>query len=68
MSRARPDAAVAREVIAIALGDQIGFARIRALHGLGPDEVRDPMRRELRPGSYVASRKRLRQFTERLEA
>lgn len=50
------------------LSDQVSFAQIRALHGLGPDEVQALMRRELRAGSYIAWRKRVRQFTERREA
>jgi uncharacterized protein (TIGR03643 family) len=49
----------------MALSDHVSFDQIRALHGLGPGEVQTLMRRELRPGSYVAWRKRLRQFTDR---
>ena len=67
MARTRPDGATVGEVIAMALGDQVGFARIRALHGLRPDEVQALMRRELRPGSDIAWRKRVRQFTDRRE-
>ena len=67
MARLQPDAAAVGEVIAMALSDHISFAQIRALHGLGPDEVKALMRRELKPGSYVAWRKRVRQFTDRRE-
>ena len=67
MARTRSDAAAVGEVIAMALSDQVSFAQIRALHGLGPDEVQALMRRELKSGSYVAWRKRVRQFTERRE-
>ncbi len=67
MARTRPDAATVGEVIAMALSDHVSFAQIRALHGLGPDEVQALMRRELKPGSYVAWRKRVRQFTDRRE-
>jgi uncharacterized protein (TIGR03643 family) len=65
MARTKPDAATVGEVIAMALSDHVSFAQIRAIHGLAPDEVQDLMRRELKPGSYVAWRKRVRQFTER---
>ena len=51
----------------MALSDHVSFAQIRALHGLGPDEVQALMRRELRPGSDIAWRKRVRQFTDRRE-
>lgn len=65
MAKPNPDAAAIGEVIAMALSDHISFAQIRSLHGLGPDQVQALMRRELRPGSYLAWRKRLRQFTDR---
>ncbi len=67
MARLKPDAAAVGEVIAMALSDHISFAQIRALHGLEPDEVKALMRRELKPGSYVAWRKRVRQFADRRE-
>lgn len=67
MARLKPDAATVGEVIAMALSDHISFAQIQALHGLAPDEVKALMRRELKPGSYVAWRKRVRQFTDRRE-
>ena len=67
MARLQPDAAAVGEVIAMALSDHISFAQIQALHGLAPDEVKALMRRELKPGSYVAWRKRVRQFTDRRE-
>ena len=54
MARTRPDAATVCEVIAMALSDHVSFAQIPALHGLGPDEVQALIRRELKPGSYVA--------------
>lgn len=53
------------EVIEMALSDHASFDQLRALHGLSPDAVKALMRRELKPGSYVAWRKRVRQFTER---
>ncbi|WP_244908996.1 DUF2805 domain-containing protein [Malikia spinosa] len=51
----------------MALSDHVSFDQIRALHGWGPDEVQGLMRHELRLGSYVAWRKRVRQFTDRRE-
>jgi uncharacterized protein (TIGR03643 family) len=51
----------------MALSDHVSFADIRALHGLGPDEVKALMRTQLKPGSYRAWRKRVRQFSDRRE-
>ncbi len=51
----------------MALSDHVTFAQIRALYGLGPDEVRALMRRRLKPGSYRAWRKRVRRFSDRRE-
>ena len=56
---------VVGEIIQMALSDHVSFEQLRALHGLSPDEVKALMKRELRPGSYLAWRKRVRQFTER---
>lgn len=56
---------VVGEIIEMALSDQVSFEQLRALHGLSPDEVKALMKRELRPGSYRAWRKRVRAFTER---
>ncbi|PRD67291.1 TIGR03643 family protein [Malikia spinosa] len=67
MARTRPDAGTVGEVLAMALSDHVSFDQIRALHGWGPDEVQGLMRHELRLGSYVAWRKRVRQFTDRRE-
>lgn len=53
------------EIIEMALSDQVNFEQLRSLHGLSPDGVKALMKRELRPGSYRAWRKRVRQFTER---
>jgi len=67
MPRAPIDAATESEILEMALSDHITFAQIRALHGVGPDEVRDLMRRRLKPGSYRAWRKRVRRFSDRRE-
>lgn len=61
------DVATESEIIEMALSDHASFAQIRALHGVGPDEVRAMMRRRLKPGSYRAWRKRVRQFADRRE-
>ena len=59
------DEATMSEIIEMALSDHISFALIRALHGLGPDQVRALMRARLKPGSYRAWRKRVRAFSDR---
>ena len=53
------------EIIQMALSDHVSFEQIRALHGLGPSEVQALMKRELKPGSYLAWRKRVRAFSQR---
>ena len=61
------DAARISEIIEMALSDAVSFQTIRAVHGLDPDSVKALMRRELKPGSYRAWRKRVRQFSDRRE-
>jgi uncharacterized protein (TIGR03643 family) len=51
----------------MALSDHASFDQIRALHGLGPDEVKALMRQNLKPGSYRAWRRRVRAFADRRE-
>jgi len=67
MSTTPFDPSVDGEIIEMALSDHVSFADIRALHGLGPDEVKALMRTQLKPGSYRAWRKRVRQFSDRRE-
>lgn len=55
------------EIIEMALSDSASFENIRAVHGMEPDAVRALMRRELKPGSYRAWRKRVREFSDRRE-
>ncbi len=55
------------EIIEMALSDHASFDQIRALHGLGPDEVKALMRQNLKPCSYRAWRRRVRQFADRRE-
>lgn len=61
------DAAKVSEVIEMALSDAVSFGDIRALHGLSPDAVKTLMRNELKPRSYRAWRKRVREFADRRE-
>ena len=60
-----PDPATIGEIIEMALSDHASFDQIRALHGLGPDEVKALMRQNLKPGSYRAWRRRVRAFADR---
>lgn len=55
------------EIIEMALSDSASFENIRAVHGMEPDAVRALMSRELKPGSYRAWRKRVREFSDRRE-
>lgn len=61
------DASIISEIIEMALSDHITFDMIKRQHGLSPDQVRALMRAELKPGSYRAWRKRVRQFADRRE-
>ena len=58
---------VVSEIIELALSDHVSFDQLRALYGLGPDEVKALMKEHLKRASYVAWRKRVRQFSERRE-
>lgn len=59
------DPSAESEIIEMALSDHVSFDAIRALHGLGPEQVRRLMRARLKPGSYRAWRRRVRRFSER---
>ena len=65
MTKRAPDTATVSEIIEMALSDHVSFDQIRALHGTGPDEVKALMRQSLKPGSYRAWRRRVRQFADR---
>ncbi len=67
MKRQLPDPATLAEIIEMALSDHASFDQIRALHGLGPDEVKALMRQNLKSGSYRAWRRRVRAFADRRE-
>lgn len=53
------------EIIEMALSDHISFTQISAQHDVTPDEIKAIMRTELKPGSYRAWRKRVRDFGDR---
>ena len=62
------DLAMISEIIEMALSDSTSFSAIQAAHGLAPDEVKALMRRELKPASYRAWRRRVRAFSDRRES
>jgi uncharacterized protein (TIGR03643 family) len=55
------------EIIEMALSDQVSFTTITAQHGVSPDQIKAIMRGNLKPGSYKAWRKRVRDFGDRRE-
>ena len=67
MNKAILDPSTTSEIIEMALSDHVSFEQIRALHGLGPDDVKALMRQNLKSGSYRAWRKRVRAFADRRE-
>ena len=61
-----PDAHIS-EIIEMALSDHVSFADIEREYGLGEKQVKALMRDTLKPGSYRAWRKRVRDFSARRE-
>lgn len=53
------------QIIEMALSDHTSFAQITLQMGISPDEVKAIMRSNLKPGSYRAWRKRVREFGDR---
>jgi uncharacterized protein (TIGR03643 family) len=53
------------EVIEMALSDHTSFRQIEALYGLKESDVKRLMRKNLKPGSYRAWRRRVRAFSTR---
>jgi uncharacterized protein (TIGR03643 family) len=59
------DEVATSEIIEMALSDHTSFQHINDLFGLSPDQVKALMRASLKPGSYRAWRKRVRDFGDR---
>ncbi len=55
------------EIVEMALSDHISFSHISAQHNVTPDQIKAIMRTNLKPGSYKAWRKRVRDFGDRRE-
>lgn len=55
------------EIIEMALSDHTSFTQITQQHGITPDQAKAVMRSNLKPGSYKAWRKRVRDFGDRRE-
>jgi uncharacterized protein (TIGR03643 family) len=55
------------EIIEMALSDHTSFSLIQLQYGISPDAVKAIMRSNLKPGSYRAWRKRVRDFGDRRE-
>ena len=55
------------EIIEMALSDHVSFSTISAQHDVTPDQIKSIMRSNLKPGSYKAWRKRVRDFGDRRE-
>ena len=69
MKRSAPDLNPAQisEIIEMALSDHTSFSTITAQHNVSPDQIKAIMRSNLKPGSYKAWRKRVRDFGDRRE-
>ncbi|SEN88297.1 TIGR03643 family protein [Pseudorhodobacter antarcticus] len=59
------DPAHISDIVQMALSDHIGFADIKREYGLNDAQVKALMRTTLKPGSYKAWRKRVRDFGDR---
>jgi uncharacterized protein (TIGR03643 family) len=62
------DPASVSEVIQMALRDHVSFAQIRITYGLGPDQVKALMRKNLSSGSYRAWLRRVRRFADQRQS
>ena len=64
---AKPDLEDAHisDIIQMALSDHVSFAAIEREYGLAEKQVKALMRAHLKPGSYRAWRKRVREFGDR---
>ena len=55
------------EIVEMAMSDHVSFTTISAQHNVSPDQIKVIMRTHLKPGSYKAWRKRIRDFGDRRE-
>ena len=53
------------EIIQMALSDHVTFSEIESQYGLREDQVKKIMRKNIKPSSYRAWRKREKNFSER---
>ena len=53
------------EIIEMALSDHVSFKEIENLFSIKEKDVKNIMRKNLKPGSYKAWRKRVRIFSDR---
>lgn len=53
------------EIVQMALSDHVSFADIEREYGIAEKHVKELMRDTLKPGSYRAWRKRVRDFSDR---
>tara|TARA_B000000475_G_C15751752_1_gene347283 strand:+ start:223 stop:429 length:207 start_codon:yes stop_codon:yes gene_type:complete len=53
------------EIIELALSDHTSFDNIKSLFSINEQDVKKIMRESLKPGSYRAWRKRVREFSDR---
>ena len=53
------------EIIELALSDHTSFDNIKSLFGINEQDLKKLMRESLKPGSYRAWRKRVREFSDR---
>lgn len=53
------------EIIQLALSDHDSFSNIKSIYGIGEKDVKELMRKNLKPNSYKSWRKRVRKFSDR---
>ena len=56
------------EIIQMALCDHTSFAQIKMQYGLSDKQVKELMRKNLKPSSYRTWRTRVRKFSDRRES
>ena len=54
-------------IIEMALSDHTSFSEIQLQYGLKEDQVKELMRKNLKKGSYLSWRKRVKAFSDRRE-